>query len=231
MRVLGYTRVSTSSQSESGAGLAAQRAAIHAEVERRGWQLVEILEDAGHSARDFNRPAVMAAMAMLKRGEADALLVSKLDRLSRSMLDFATVMATARKEGWSIISLDCAVDTTTPAGEAMSSVMATFAVFERRVGAARTSEALAEKRAQGRVYGSTPFGFHREGDRLVPDDPEQRVLARIRGLRGRGYSYDRIARSLNGSGVRAKRGGMWSSMSVRSVLFTAPKVGCIKAAA
>jgi DNA invertase Pin-like site-specific DNA recombinase len=225
--VLGYTRVSTSSQSESGAGLAAQRAAIHTEVERREWQLVEILEDAGYSARDFNRPAVMAAMAMLERGEADALLVSKLDRLSRSMLDFATVMATARKEGWSIISLDCAVDTTTPAGEAMSSVMATFAVFERRVGAVRTSEALAEKRAQGMVYGSTPFGFRREDDRLVPDDAEQHVLVRIRRMRSRGLSYDKIARSLNRSQVPAKRGGPWSPPAVRSVLLTAPKVGRI----
>ena len=227
MRVLGYTRVSTDSQSESGAGLAAQRSAISAEVARRGWELVEVLEDAGYSGRDFKRPAVMAAMAILERDEADALLVAKLDRLSRSMLDFATVMATARKQKWGLIALDCSLDTTTPAGEAMANVMATFAQFERRINSVRTSEALREMRSQGQAYGSLPYGWDREGDRLVVSAIEQHTLARIKRLRRRGQSYDRIARSLNRSGIPSKRGGMWSAMSVRSVLLTSPKVGRI----
>lgn len=229
MRALGYARVSTDSQSESGAGLAAQRSAIHAEVSRRGWDLVEVLEDAGYSGRDFKRPAVMTAMAMLERGEADALVVAKLDRLSRSMLDFATVMATARKQAWGLISLDCAVDTTTPAGEAMMSVLVTFAQFERRLIGQRTSEALREMRSQGRAYGSVAYGWNREGDRLIPDDAEQRVLVRIKRSRGRGLSYDRIAQSLNRSQVPAKRGGSWSSMSVRSVTLTSSKIGRLNA--
>ncbi len=229
MRVLGYVRVSTDEQSESGAGLAAQRSAILAEVERRDWNLVDVLEDAGYSGRDFKRPAVMTAMAMLERSEADALVVAKLDRLSRSMLDFATVMATARKQGWGLISLDCAVDTTTPAGEAMASVMATFAQFERRLIGQRTSEALRELRSQGRAYGSLPYGFQRSGDYLIPDAAEQRVLARIRRMRSNGLSYDKIARSLNRSGVPAKRSGPWYAMSVRSVALTSPRVGRITA--
>jgi DNA invertase Pin-like site-specific DNA recombinase len=69
----------------------------------------------------------------LERGRADALVVAKLDRLSRSMLDFTAVMAKAQKEGWALVALDCAVDTTTPAGEAMAHVLATFAQFERRL--------------------------------------------------------------------------------------------------
>lgn len=225
MRVVAYARVSTSSQSESGAGLAAQRAAIHAEVERRGWQLVEILEDAGYSARDFNRPAVMAAMTMLERGEADALVVAKLDRLSRSLLDFATVMATARKQSWGLISLDCAVDTTTPAGEAMANVLVTFAQFERRLGSLRTSEALQELRSQGRAYGSIPYGFQRNGNHLIPDDAEQQVVARIQRMRRRGHSYARIADTLNHSGIAPKRASKWYAASIRSVFMTSPKVG------
>jgi hypothetical protein len=66
---------------------------------------------------------------------------------------------------------------------------------------------------------------------LIHNDTEQRILARIGKMRSRGHSYDRIARSLNASGVSAKRGGRWSSMSVRSVLLTAPMVGCIEAVA
>ena len=95
-RVLAYVRVSTEEQRGSGAGLAAQRAAILAECQRRGWKLVDAIEDAGYSARDLKRPGVRIALEMLRDGGADALVVAKLDRLSRSMLDFAGIMAAAQ---------------------------------------------------------------------------------------------------------------------------------------
>ena len=95
MRVLGYVRVSTSEQASSGAGLEAQRRAIIAECERRGWHLVETIEDAGYSARDLRRPGIQEALRALEAGEASALVVAKLDRLSRSMLDFSKLMAKA----------------------------------------------------------------------------------------------------------------------------------------
>ena len=70
MQVIGYVRVSTDEQRSSGAGLAAQRAAIEAECRRRGWQLVEVIEDAGYSARDLKRPGVQIALETLRRREA-----------------------------------------------------------------------------------------------------------------------------------------------------------------
>src|SRR5687768_6703562 len=120
MRVLGYVRVSTDEQGMSGAGLEAQRQAILAECRRRGWELVEVVEDRGYSARDLKRPAIRAALEELERGRADGLVVAKLDRLSRSMLDFTAIMGKAQKQSWALVALDCAVDTTTPAGEAMA---------------------------------------------------------------------------------------------------------------
>ena len=93
---------------------------------------------------------------MLEAGDAAALVVAKLDRLSRSMIDFTALMATAQKQGWALVALDCAVDTTTPAGEAMANVLATFAQFERRLISQRTREALAVKRAQGVRLGRPP---------------------------------------------------------------------------
>src|SRR5450631_3697037 len=120
MQVIGYVRVSTEEQSTSGAGLAAQRTAIEAECLHRGWHLVEVIEDAGFSAKDMKRPGVQIALETLQQGDAGALVVAKLDRLSRSMIDFTTVMATATKQGWALVALDCAVDTSTPSGEAMA---------------------------------------------------------------------------------------------------------------
>src|SRR5437762_14233012 len=100
MQVLGYARVSTDEQGDSGAGLEAQRRAIVAECERRGWQLVELIEDAGFSAKDLKRSGIQAALRVLREGEAKARVAARLERLSRSMLDFTARMATAAKHGW-----------------------------------------------------------------------------------------------------------------------------------
>jgi DNA invertase Pin-like site-specific DNA recombinase len=206
MQVVGYVRVSTEEQGLSGAGLEAQRAAILAECERRGWKLVESFEDLGSSGKNLKRPGVQAALEALSRGEASALVVAKLDRLSRSMLDFAGVMASAQKQSWALVALDCAVDTTTPAGEAMAHVLATFAQFERRLIGQRTREALAVKRADGVRLGRPP---------AVP--PE--LAARIAALRTAGATLRQIADKLNEEGIPTPHGGSkWRPSSLAGVL-------------
>jgi DNA invertase Pin-like site-specific DNA recombinase len=206
MQVLGYVRVSTDEQGKSGAGLEAQRTAIVAECKRRGWELIEVIEDAGFSAKDLKRPGVQEALRALKSGEAGALVVAKLDRLSRSMVDFAGVMAQAQKQGWALVALDCAVDTTTPAGEAMAHVLATFAQFERRLISQRTREALAVKKAQGVRLGRP---------RAMP----AKLRKRIHAMDDRGDSLAAIARALNAEGVPTAHGGArWHPSTIRAVL-------------
>ncbi len=206
MRVLGYVRVSTDEQSNSGAGLEAQRGAILAECERRGWELVELIEDAGYSAKDLKRPGVQEALRALESGEATALVVAKLDRLSRSMIDFTRIMAEAQKQGWALVALDCAVDTTTPAGEAMAHMLATFAQFERRLISQRTREALAIKKAEGVQLGRP---------RSMPDE----LRERIRRMHADGESLAAIARTLTAEHVATAQGGVrWYPSTVRAVL-------------
>ena len=205
MRVLGYVRVSTDEQGDSGAGLEAQRRAIAAECKRRGWQLVEVIEDAGFSAKDLKRPGIQAALQALEAGDAKALVAAKLDRLSRSMIDFTALMATAQKQGWALVALDCAVDTTTPAGEAMANVLATFAQFERRLIAQRTREALAVKRSQGVRLGRPPT-------------LDARTVSRIRRERKRGKTLAAIAEGLTADRVPTAHGGRWHAATVRAVL-------------
>jgi DNA invertase Pin-like site-specific DNA recombinase len=206
VRVLAYVRVSSEEQADSRAGLEAQRAAILRECERRGWEIVEVIEDAGFSAKDLKRPGVRAALAELERGRADGLVVAKLDRLSRSMLDFTAVMAKAQKQGWALVALDCAVDTTTPAGEAMAHVLATFAQFERRLIGQRTREALAMKRKQGVRLGR-------------PQSISPKLARRIRLMRSRGLTLQAICDKLNAEGVPTPRGGTtWRPTSLRSIL-------------
>jgi DNA invertase Pin-like site-specific DNA recombinase len=209
MRVLGYVRVSTDEQSRNGGGLPAQREAIVAGCKRRSWELVETLEDAGYSARDLRRPSIQIALEALEEGRADALVVAKLDRLSRSMLDFTALMAQAQKQSWALVALDCAVDTTTPAGEAMANVLATFAQFERRLIGQRTKEALAAKRAQGVRLGR-------------PRQLPAKVVKRIVRERKRGATLAAIADGLNRDQVPTAQGGrQWWPSTVRAVLQAA----------
>lgn len=204
--VLGYVRVSTEEQASSGAGLAAQRAAIEAEAERRGWLLAEVVEDAGFSGKDLHRPGITAVMEALRSGDASVLMVAKLDRLSRSMLDLARIIDRSGREGWALVALDLGMDTSTPAGEALVHVMATFAQLERRLIGQRTREAMAMKRAQGIQIGR---------ERAVPD----KVVERIKGLRRQGLSLRAIGEVLDAEGVPTGHGAArWHGATIRDLL-------------
>jgi len=141
------TRVSTSEQADSGLGLSAQRAAIEQACAARGWDLLEIYEDAGASGKNINRPEFTQALSAVEGGGAEALVVAKLDRLSRSLSDFTRLMERSWRKKWALVALDLGVDTTTPAGEMIANSVANLSQFERRLIGQRTQEALAIKRS------------------------------------------------------------------------------------
>src|SRR5688572_22184515 len=149
-RAIGYVRVSTDEQHHGGAGITAQKTAIKAECERRGWQLLRIVgEDAGASSATLERAGLQRALDVLDRGAAEVLVVAKLDRLSRSVAQGAQVMDRAQRKGWALVALDFGLDTTTPAGEMVANVILSTAQYERRLIGQRTRDALAAKREQG----------------------------------------------------------------------------------
>lgn len=203
--VLGYVRVSTDRQVDSGASIASQKAAIIAECERNGWHLAELIEDGGISGKTLNRPGLQRALDMLNRGEADVLMAAKLDRLSRSVKDVCQVGDMAQHYGWNLSLLDARLDTTTPHGRAQLSMMATFAQLERELIAQRTREGLAEKKAQGVVLGARP---------MIEEDTEELIL----NLRASGMGMIAIAKELNSRNVPTAKGGSWHGSTVRVVL-------------
>ena len=202
--ILGYLRVSSEAQAERGLGLAAQRAAIEAEAERRGWT-VEFIEDAGWSAKTLDRPGMTDALTKLAAGDASVLVVSRLDRLARSMLDFSGLMARASAEGWSIVALDLGVDTTTAEGELMANVRASFSAYERRLISMRTREALAALKAQGVRLGHPP---------VIGDD----VAAVAVELRGQGMTLRGVGAELTALGHVPPNGTVWYPSTVRGLL-------------
>jgi DNA invertase Pin-like site-specific DNA recombinase len=206
--VVAYLRVSTDEQAASGAGLDAQRATIAAEVERRGWKGVAWHADEGISGGKGveYRPGLAAAIDAVQSGKAAVLLAAKLDRISRSVLDTASLMEQARRAGWELVTCDLAIDTSTPAGEATASMMAVFSQLERRLISQRTREALAVKKAQGIRLGRPS---------AVPTE----IVERIIDSRAAGDSLRRIAVGLTADGVPTAQGGaQWHASTVKAVL-------------
>jgi len=206
MRAVGYARVSTAEQADSGASLRAQREAIEREVQRRRWELVELFTDTASGKSLNGRHGLRKALTLLDTGKADVLVVAKLDRLSRSIKDFAGLMEQAARRKWALVALDLGVDTTTPSGKLVANVMASVAQWEREVIGQRTKDALAVKRKEG----------VRLGRPTVLSDALRRSIQR---MRNQGRSFQSIADRLNEKGIPTAHGGAkWHASTVRAVL-------------
>lgn len=208
MRIIGYTRVSTDEQALSGLGLADQEKRLREHVSlRHEDRLVQIITDDGQSASTLDRPGLHRALALLAAGRADAIMVAKLDRLSRSTVDFGLLLEWLRDTDKALITLDLGVDTSTASGEMVAGVMIVVAQWERRAISERTKAALAALRAKGKPTGRP----------AVADDPQ--LLTRIREMYngGQGKTLRQIAEILNAEGVPTLRGAaQWRVSSVQA---------------
>ena len=152
----------------------------------------------------------LSVLAATVAGQADGLVVAKLDRLSRSMQHAAVLLAEAEHEGWALVAIDLGVDLSTPSGEVIAHVLAAIAQFERRLIGQRTKDALAVKRAQGVRLGR-------------PQVLSREVVALIARERQSGKSLRAIAGGFNGDGVSTAHGGSaWWPSTVAKVLGGQP---------
>lgn len=208
MRAIGYCRVSTDEQGDSGLGLAAQKETIQREVQRRGWDFETMYGDIASGKSLRGRNDFSAALQILAAGEADVLVVAKLDRLSRSVSDFAAILHQSQAEGWALNVCDLGVDTTTPSGKMVAQIMMVLAEWEREMIGERTRAALKAAKAKGTSLGRKPNVT-----------PETRRLIRV--MRQAGESWAGIAAALEAEGIPTAQGGRWHAATVRKIHQTA----------
>ena len=182
----------------------------------------EAIVDAGESAKSVNRPGLQRALAMLKRGEADGLAVVKLDRLTRSVADWQTLIDGwfGERAGKQLFSVGDSIDTRTAAGRLVLNVLMSVAAWEREAIGERTREALRHKIKIGQRCGKIRFGFDLADDHktLIPNTAEQQAIVLMTSLRAAGHTLRQIATELTSQGIGTKEGGAWTHTAVARIL-------------
>jgi len=218
MKAIGYIRVSTARQANEGVSLDAQKLKIEQYAALHDIELMEVVIDAGESAKTLGRQGIQKVLASVKAGSADAVVFLKLDRLTRSIRDLGAIVDLFNAKGAALISIQDGIDTSTAAGRLVLNVLGSVAQWEREAIGERTADALAHKRNLNEYTGGcVPFGkqIAADGIHLEDNTDAQKALEAIAELKGRGYSTRAIATELEARGIQNGKGGKsWSHVVV-----------------
>lgn len=216
-RVALYLRVSTDKQANDGHGLDAQRSRLATFADERGLAVVECVVDEAVSGKSLDRAGVRRVLELADEGVLDAVVVTKADRISRSLRDLLNLSAELQERGVALVTVDEQIDTSTPLGKAMSQMRGVFAELERGMAAARTREGMAAARAKGVRLGRPPVGW-----RIVAGQwqPTERFAAveRAHQLKQQQMTLQQIADDLNARSVPTGGSGRWHPASVSRLL-------------
>jgi site-specific DNA recombinase len=218
MKLVGYVRVSSESQRDN-TSLAEQRKRIEAYCLAFGHELVQVFEEVRSAKKTESRPEFLAALELVKTG-ADGIVALKLDRIARNTRDvLALVEDVLQPANKALVLLDLNVDTSTPTGRMILTVMAAVATLERDVINERMDTGRrAKAESGGYAYGSPKLGFQAVGGELVPDSTEQAAIDMAKRHKRSGKSLGQIATWLNQNGYQTKRGGPWYPQTVKRAI-------------
>jgi DNA invertase Pin-like site-specific DNA recombinase len=231
-KLVGYIRVSTDTQAVDGVSLAAQRDKIEQFARLYDYELIAVIEDAGASAKTLNRDGLNQALAMLESGEAGALIVAKLDRLTRSVKDLGELLEN-RFTRFSLVSVGEEINTSTAAGRLVLNVLMSVAQWEREAISERTKTALQHKKAQGQRVGAIPYGYSvgSDGQTLEANPAEQEVIKAVLKYRAAGLGFRLICQRLESDGFKTRSDGGFHPKSVSRIIDSAPEAEAQKRAA
>ena len=215
-KTIAYLRVSTDKQADKGISLEAQEEKARAYASLYDLALIEVIIDAGESAKTLDRPGLQRALSMLKTGKADALLVVKLDRLTRSVVDLGKLIETYFSPGKAaLMSVGEQIDTRSAAGRLVLNILASVSQWERETIAERTRDAMRHKQANGEyIGGEAPYGFKLVDGELIDDEAEQEVIQKAKAYHSEGLSLRKIAAELDKQGIKTRRGSIFAANQI-----------------
>jgi site-specific DNA recombinase len=219
MKTIGYVRVSTDEQAREGISLEAQKTKIAAYCELNDLELIEIIEDAGKSGKDLNREGIQSLICEVKAHRIDAVVVYKLDRLSRRVRDTLSLMDLIEKKNIAFHSITERIDTKSAMGKFFLNIMASMNQWERDTISERTRDALHHKIDKGERAGQIPYGWilASDGKALLLNKKEQKAISLICNLHDKGYSYRAICRELEAEHYEPI-GASWHHQTIKNIL-------------
>lgn len=181
--------------------------------------LIDTITDEGLSAKNLNREGMQTLVSHVKHGKIDAVIVYKLDRLSRSVKDTISLVELFERYTVAFHSIVDHIDTKTATGCFFLHIMSSLAQMERELIGERTSYALSHKIGKGERVGHVPFGYvlHNDGKTLLEDPREQMAIALIGTLHKEGFTYRAVCKVLEAKGYVAKE-GTWHPQKVKNIL-------------
>lgn len=222
MRAIGYVRVSTEKQADFGVSLEAQTEKVKAMAIVQGAELLEVIVDAGESAKSLNRPGMARLLALVERRAVDCVIVAKLDRITRNVYDLGELLKRFEKRDVSLVSVVDSLDTRTAAGRLVLNIMVSVSQWEREAIGERTRDAMAHLKSTGARVGNIAFGFELAADgKLTLNAAEQEIIAKVQALQADGYSLRAIAAELNRQGFTTRKGSAWRHEYVAGILRAA----------
>jgi site-specific DNA recombinase len=222
MKAIGYVRVSTDKQAEGGVSLDAQIEKVRAMAIVQGAELLDVIVDAGQSAKSLDRPGMARLLKLVDARGVDCVIIAKLDRITRSVKDLAELLDRFNRRDVSLVSVADSLDTRTAAGRLVLNIMVSVSQWEREAIAERTKDAMAHLKATGARVGNIAFGFQLGADgQLVTNQAEQNIIVKVRELQNAGYSLRQIAEELNRQGFVTRRGSAWRHEYVAAILKAA----------
>jgi DNA invertase Pin-like site-specific DNA recombinase len=226
-----YTRKSTEEGLDRAFNtLDAQREACEAFIASQraeGWTLVpDRYDDGGFSGGSLDRPALQRLLADIEAGLVDVVVVYKIDRLSRSLMDFAKLVEVFDAHEVTFVSVTQSFNTTTSMGRLTLNILLSFAQFEREVIGERIRDKVAASKARGMwMGGKVPLGYRVENRRLVVNEPEAARVRRVFQLFAETGSGVETVRRLQAEGVTTKSGRPLDKGDVYKILNLRTYVG------
>jgi len=249
-----YVRVSTLNQVDRES-LSTQESRLRAYCQANGYRVFNVYKDAGFSGKDTKRPGLEALMSDIKAGRIQVVLVTKLDRITRSLRDLLKLVEFFHKHDVKFISITQNIDSSGPFGRFMRDLLGLIAQLEREVTAERVAEDMYYRAGLGKWNGGVvPYGYttrHRvmtellekgapeeealkkaaelapEPKKLYPDPEEAEVVRKIFQTFLETRSIRRTTRTLNSLGLRTRRGSTWAASSIHRILTNPTYIGKI----
>jgi site-specific DNA recombinase len=217
-QTIGYIRVSGKKQRDDGLSLGVQEKRIEDYCKMFKLNLIDTLCDTVSGKNIKRRPALKKILEMVSARQVSDLVIVKLDRLARNVRQTYEIAELLKTNSCNLHAVTDKIDTSTAMGKAFFGITAVFAEMERELIAERTKMILDGKRENGEVIGTVPYGYKREGDKLVKSLREQRVIERMRCLRGQGLSFAKISKALAGENIQNRKGSLFPPDHIRLIV-------------